>query len=196
MLETRQSLLQRVRDPANTSAWSEFVVLYKPLLMAYVRKRGVSEHDDADDVVQDVFTRLVPAMARFEFNPDRGRFRTWLWQVTHSTLVDWARRRAVQGRAENNWATNQEAERPGSPDVEWSRLYRNRVLEVVIQRVRKSTQEASWACFEQRILGGRPAAEVASELGLSTNAVYVNASRILAKIREQCAEFSEMLGSA
>src|SRR5436853_7229547 len=103
MVETRVSLIQRVRDNEDADAWNEFVDVYRPLLTAYVRKRGVSEHDAAD-VVQEVFSRLVPALGHFEFDAQRGRFRTWLWRVTHNALADWGRRRAVRDRAEQGWA--------------------------------------------------------------------------------------------
>lgn len=58
MDQTRSTLLVRIRDPADTKAWGEFVALYQPLLTAYARKRGLVE-EDVRDVVQDVFARLV-----------------------------------------------------------------------------------------------------------------------------------------
>ncbi len=49
MDQTRSTLLVRIRDPADTKAWGEFVALYQPLLTAYVRKRGLVEEDARDD---------------------------------------------------------------------------------------------------------------------------------------------------
>jgi RNA polymerase sigma-70 factor (ECF subfamily) len=192
MLETRLSLLDRVRDPADAAAWCEFVELYRPLLLAYIRTRGVSEHD-ALDIAQDVFARLVPALARFQLDHERGRFRTWLWQVAHAALTDWRRRQATRTRSEQAWADQQALQAEDKPDEQWNALYRQRVLEVALRRVRESAQAASWACFEGRVLADRPAAEIAAELGISVNAVYVNASRLLARVREQCAELAETL---
>jgi RNA polymerase sigma factor (sigma-70 family) len=192
MLETRLSLLERVRDPADTTAWSEFVVLYQPLLLAYVRKRGINEHD-ALDVVQEVFARLVPALAQFQLDHRRGRFRTWLWQVTHAALTDWARRRTVRTRAEKEWLDQHESNVSDDPDDDWDELYRRRILDVALKHVRESAQPTSWACFEGRILEDRPAAEIASELGISVNAVYVNASRLLSRVRDECDQFAEPL---
>src|SRR5712671_1775018 len=117
MIETRLSLIQRVRDKEDTDAWNEFFDVYRPLLTAYVRKRGVSEHDAAD-VVQDVFMRLVPALAQFEFDAERGRFRTWLWRVTHNALADWARRRATRDRAERGWVDQHRPADGGDSDLE------------------------------------------------------------------------------
>lgn len=192
MLETRLSLLDRVRDPANAAAWSEFVELYRPLLLAYVRKRGISEHD-ALDIVQDVFARLVPALARFRLDHDRGRFRTWLWRVAHSALTDWQRHGMVRAAAEREWVGDHDAIAADDRDQDWDELYRQRILEVVLERVRRAANATAWTCFEGRLLLDRPAAEIAAELGISANAVYVNASRLLSRVREECAEFAETL---
>lgn len=192
MLETRLSLLDRVRDPADAAAWAEFVELYRPLLLAYVRNRGVGEHD-ALDIVQEVFTRLIPALARFQLDHERGRFRTWLWQVAHAALTDWRRRQATRTRSEQAWLDQHEPMATPSPDEQWDALYRRRIVEVVLQRVQSVAKPASWACFQGRVLDNRPAAEIAAEVGASVNAVYINASRLLAQVREECAEFAETL---
>ena len=191
-MDTRASLIARVRDHTDNSAWGEFFSVYQPLVFAYVRNRGVSEQD-AVDVVQDVFAKLAQALSRFEFDARRGRFRTWLWRVTHNALADWFRRRNARGRAERAWADEQPSYADDMLSAEWDQLYRRRILETVLDRVRHSSQPASWACFEGRILQDRPAAEVAAETGLSPNAVYVNASRILARVREECAALEEPL---
>src|SRR4051812_17885583 len=73
MTETRTSLLRRVRNPADSASWAEFVGLYEPLLMAYVRQRGLDEHD-ARDVVQSIFITLLRKMPGFELDKSRGRF--------------------------------------------------------------------------------------------------------------------------
>ena len=195
MLETRVSLIHRVRDPADSAAWTEFFAVYQPLVLAYIRKRGVNLHDAAD-VAQEVFARLVPALGEFEFDAQRGRFRTWLWRVTHNALADWGRRRATRARAEQGWAAEHESVDDGPASREWDELYRRRILEVAIERVRALAQPATWACFEGRILAGRPAAEIAAELGVSVNAVYVNASRLLSQVREECAGLEEPLSQS
>jgi RNA polymerase sigma-70 factor (ECF subfamily) len=196
MTETRSSLLRRVSSPTDTDGWCEFVELYEPLLLAYVQRHGLTEHD-ARDVVQDVFIALLRALPTFELDRGRGRFRTWLWQVTCHAVTDWQRRRDSQARAEAEWRQRGAALGPASaetPDAAWLDAYRQRVLEYVLERVRAQTQEKTWTCFEQHLLQGRGSAAVAAELDLTANAVCVNASRVLARVREQCAEYLEELG--
>ena len=58
------------------------------------------------------------------------------------------------------------------------------ILDQILAEVRETTSPSTWACFEGRILRDRPATELASELGVSPNAVYVNACRVRARVRE------------
>src|SRR5262245_60942245 len=102
MSDTRSSLLFRVRDPRDADSWREFVSLYEPLLLKYVRSRGLGEAD-ARDVAQEVFARLLHALPGFQWDRSRGGFRSWLWRVTMNAVADWARRQRRQERAEEEW---------------------------------------------------------------------------------------------
>jgi DNA-directed RNA polymerase specialized sigma24 family protein len=48
-----------------------------------------------------------------------------------------------------------------------------------------------WSCFELHKVLGRPAKEVAEELGITPDLVYQNVSRILKQIRQRCLAVSE-----
>jgi RNA polymerase sigma factor (sigma-70 family) len=192
MLETRTSLLRRVRDPADRQSWGEFVALYEPLLLSYVRKRGLNDHD-AQDVVQGIFIALLRKLPGFELDRRKGRFRTWLWQVAHNAVVDWARARRRAQRAEDQRRAEWQDAAP-EPDDDWVAMHRQRVLQFALERVRDATAAKTWACFEQHLLRGRPGAEVGAELDLPANTVYVNAARVLKRVREQCAAYREDLG--
>lgn len=195
MTETRSSLLRRLRDPSDGDSWREFVTLYEPLLLSYVRSRGLTD-EDARDVVQDILTDLLRALPRFELDRGRGRFRTWLWQITRNALADRARRLRRRGEAEAEWRRRLDPELQDSvgPEREWLTAYRQRVLEFALVRVRAQTQPRTWSCFEEHLLRHRSSNDVAAELSLTANSVYVNASRVLARVREQCADYLEELG--
>jgi RNA polymerase sigma factor (sigma-70 family) len=195
MDRTRSTLLIRVRNPADARAWGEFVALYEPLLMAYIRHRGLRE-EDARDVVQEVFARLVKTLPEFELDRKRGRFRTWLWQICQSALGDWARERRRQSKAEDAWLDRLSEPRAASEadaDGEWGLLHRRRIVSYALETVRARSRPKSWACFERHLLQRRPSAEVAGELGLSVAAVNVNCSRILDRVRKLCIEHLEGL---
>jgi RNA polymerase sigma-70 factor (ECF subfamily) len=189
--KTSSSLLRRLKNPDDQASWGEFVALYEPLLIRYVRKKGLDEHN-ARDVVQNIFITLLRTLPNFELDRAKGRFRTWLWQVTHNAVVDWdrARKRAqkVEDQARDNWREDRE-----EPDAEWDEELQKRVLEFAMQKVKERTNPQTWACFEQHLLKGRAGAEVGAELGLPPNTVYVYAARVMARVREQCEAYLEDL---
>lgn len=192
MTDTRTSLLRRVRDPSDSASWGEFAALYEPLLMSYIRKRGLNDHD-AQDVVQGIFIALLRKLPTFELDRRRGRFRTWLWQVAHNAVVDWARSRRRVQKAEDQ-RRGQWREEANLPDEDWDTMHRQRILQYVLETMREQTVPKTWACFEQHVLQNRPGAEIGAELGLPANTVYVNAARVLARVREQCTAYREDLG--
>src|SRR5262249_53291722 len=57
------------------------------------------------------------------------------------------------------------------------------VLRRAVERVRSRCAPASWVAFWQVVVEGRPPADVAGELSLSTNAVYIAVSRISGRLR-------------
>ena len=179
-------LLKRVRDRTDAGAWEAFVDEYQPVLRAFVRRQGVYAAD-VPDVVQEVLAQLVPTLARFEFDPSRGRFLTWLWRITGNAAKNWIRKQGSRARAEAAWHRLQPATPVGddAPD-ERERARLRQLLDQVFAEVRRTTLPATWACFEGQVLHGRPADELATELGVSRNAVYVNTCRVRARVREQC----------
>jgi RNA polymerase sigma factor (sigma-70 family) len=193
---TRSTLLARVRDRADAESWREFYQYYQPLLMCYLGRLGLREHA-ADDVLQDVFTQLLRTLPHFTLGRKPGRFRGYLWRMTFSALVDRARRTKARRRAEEEWVRRFRAADEAESrrlEEEWDEMERKHRLEMAMKRVRSVTAPRSWACFEQRLLHHRPAAATAAELGITSNAVFVYASRVLKAVRAECAALAEELG--
>lgn len=82
---TRPSMLLRLRNNQDVTAWQTFADVYGRLVYRYCRRRGLQEAD-AVDVMQEVLVQVSRSMPRFEYQPQRGRFRSWLATVTRSKL--------------------------------------------------------------------------------------------------------------
>jgi RNA polymerase sigma-70 factor (ECF subfamily) len=187
VLSAEVRLLNRVRDRTDAMAWTEFMGVYQPVIRAFVRLHGIAA-SDVPDVVQDIFVRLVPTLAQFQFDPSRGQFRTWLWRVASNAACNWLRKKASLARIETSWREQQSGRSAEDDSDERERTRRQQLLDQVLVEVRSTTLPATWACFEGRVLRDRPAVELAVELGVSKNSVYVNASRVLAQVRKRCAQ--------
>jgi RNA polymerase sigma-70 factor (ECF subfamily) len=190
-MDTSSTLLVRVRNTGDDESWREFVAIYEPLIVAYARKH-VSEHV-ARDVASDVFIHLLRELPKFEFDRARGRFRTWLWKLTYSATMENLRRSARRQSRENAYCVQRV--RTELDRAEFDREFQRRVLDHALKKLEPTEKPRTWACFEQHIRRRRPAAEVAAELGFKTaNNVYVNASRVLEKLRAICEESMGDLG--
>jgi RNA polymerase sigma-70 factor (ECF subfamily) len=181
MFNTSPSLLERLRRPDDQAAWERFVNLYTPLLYHWARRTGL-QSSDAADLVQEVFTVLVQKMPAFVYDPDRS-FRAWLRTVTLNKWRERRRRRPQQTLAENHPALADLAhpEDPGGLDeTEYREHLTRRALQLMQAEFPPTTWKAAW-----EVLSGRPAAEVAAELGVGVAGVYTAKSRVLRRLRQE-----------
>jgi RNA polymerase sigma-70 factor (ECF subfamily) len=193
---TNISLIKSVRDPADTESWRKFHDFYAPLLRRYLKRLGLEENS-ANDVYQDVFVRLLENLPTFELDKQRGRFRSYLWKLTYSALVDRARRVKVRAQAEEQWVRRFREESDSESrrvQDELNEINRQQILKRVLPRVRSTTSHTAWRCFEERLIKDRPGAEIAAEMAISTDAVYVYASRVMKAVRRQCSTIADELG--
>jgi RNA polymerase sigma factor (sigma-70 family) len=192
--QTQTALLRRLRDPADAQGWAQFCDLYRPLMLRYARGRGLGEHD-AEDLVQDLLViRLRQSLSEFVFDRTRGRFRSWLWRVTANAVRDQLRKIATEKRGRDDLGQQEAGTAPAVDEAlerEWEQAHRKRVLEYALQTIKARSDPTTWACFEQRILKDVPAADVGRTLNLNVNAVYTNAHRVTARVREICWQYDE-----
>jgi RNA polymerase sigma-70 factor, ECF subfamily len=185
MESTSASLLDRLRqpkdDPDRQRAWDRFVELYGPLLLYWARRRGLAE-DEARDFVQDLFLRLLEKLPQFSYEPGK-RFRGWLYTVTQHCWCDRRRRHGKEPVAADGGP-----EKLAVPDhveefreAEHRSYLLRRALELMQTDFELTTWKACWAVVAE----GRPAAEVAAELGLTVNAVYVARFKVLRRLRDE-----------
>ena len=59
------------------------------------------------------------------------------------------------------------------------------MYERCVRLIRTEFEERTWRAFWAAAVDGRPAAEVAAELGMSPGAVYIAKSRVLKRLREE-----------
>lgn len=184
---TRASLLVRLRDGSDADAWSELVKIYAPVVYGFARKRGLQDADAAD-LMQEVFRSLAGAAGRLDYDPTRGTFRGWLFTVTRNKVYNFVDRARHQFRASGDSGDQrrlrEEPSRDGDTD-DWDLSYERRLAKLAMERIRSEFQPATWQAFAMTALDGQGAGDAAKKLKLSTGAVYVAKSRVLARLKEE-----------
>jgi RNA polymerase sigma-70 factor (ECF subfamily) len=182
MHTTSISLLERVRQPTEREAWARFVELYTPLLYYWACKLGMQE-PDAADLVQEVFTVLVKKLPSFTYESGKS-FRAWLRTITYNKWRDLQRRRAAAPEGHHP-AQLPDLPAPESMDSFWEEEYRQHLVGRALELMQREFQPSTWKACWQCVVEGRPATEVARELGLGVDAVYAAKSRVLRRLRQE-----------
>jgi RNA polymerase sigma-70 factor (ECF subfamily) len=182
MYTTSISLLERLRQRGDQEAWKRLTELYTPLLFYWAKRLGL-QPQDAADLVQDVFTALVQKLPEFSYDRHKS-FRGWLRTVLLNRWRDTRRRRTEAPLAADDSAFEDLVVPDGAAEL-GEADYQQNLLRRALELMQADFQPATWkACWEY-VVAGRPAAEVAAELGISVGMVYVAKSRVLSRLRQE-----------
>jgi RNA polymerase sigma-70 factor, ECF subfamily len=181
MNTTSPSLLELLRRPGEQEAWFRFVELYTPLIYYWARKTGL-DPADASDLVQDVFLVLARTLPHFQYDPHQS-FRGWLRMVTLNKWRERRRRRAIpiDGDAEVD-AVQAHSE---ALESQWDSEYCTHLIGRALDLMRAEFQPKTWMACWEHVVSGKSAAEVAAELGITTDSVYAAKSRVLKRLRQE-----------
>ncbi|MGB7343050.1 MAG: sigma-70 family RNA polymerase sigma factor [Pirellulaceae bacterium] len=184
-MATRASLLLRIRSHADQTAWIEFVEIYLPLIYAYARKQGLQDAD-ASDVAQDVLTSVNGAISRFDYEPDKGNFRGYLFTVTRNQIGKFWKKNSGKAGTGNTavHAMLDQVAAPADDEEHWNQQHRQRLMQWASEKVKTEFTDASWQAFVLTSIENEKAAAVAEQLGISVGAVYIAKSRVIKRIRE------------
>ena len=186
--KTRLSLLVRIQDPRDERAWTEFVEIYEPVVYRIARHKGLQDADAAE-LTQEVFLAVAAAIRRWEPDPARGKFRTWLFRIARNLIINSvaARRRHPQGTGDTGFLARLEEEPApaGADSVLLDQEYKRELFRWAAERIRGEFRDPTWQAFWLTSVEAQEIRHVAESLGLSTGAVYIARSRIMARLREK-----------
>jgi RNA polymerase sigma-70 factor, ECF subfamily len=180
MNATPVSLLDRLRSPADADAWRRFVRLYTPYLYHWAGRHGLTSADTAD-LVQEVFAQLVKVLPTFRYDPQKS-FRAWLAVVVGNKWRELNRKRRPQTVPAADLA-----DRPAPADDFDDQEYRAHVSARALRLIQDEFPPPTWQAFWAAVVDGRPAADIARDLGISPNAVYLARGRVLRRLRTELA---------
>jgi RNA polymerase sigma-70 factor (ECF subfamily) len=186
--ETRASLVMRIANAADAAAWEEFVRVYQPAIYRMARREGL-QHADAEELAQEAMLAVARAVGRWVPDPERGRFRTWLFRIARNLRVNFASRPKHQvwgsGDSKVHAMLDEQFDRQGAITELFELEYRRTMFQCAAEQVRRAVTERTWQAFWTSAVEQMPIAEVAHRLQLSTGAVYIARNRVMARLRAE-----------
>ena len=182
------SLLDRLKADS-PEAWRRLAHLFGPLVYQWCRHNRL-QPADANDVGQDVFRAVALKIGRFRRDRPGDTFRGWLWTITKHKIADHWRHcqglpMARGGSSVQLWfadlpdGESEGLDQPSGSETP-SSLYQ-RALELV----QDDFELRTWKAFWRVVVDGCLPADVADELNVSANSVYLAKSRVLRRLHEE-----------
>lgn len=188
--ETSQSLLLRLRNPADADAWQEFAEIYRPVIVRMASAKGL-QTADAEDLAQKVLVSILGAIKRWDPS-GQAKFRTWLKRITENAILNTITRtkpdRANGGDLDQT-LLDEHPDRNG-PESELLRIeFRREIFHWAARRVRSEFTEATWKAFWLTAVEACPAEEVGRLLGRNRGSIYAARSRVMKRLIQIISEF-------
>jgi RNA polymerase sigma-70 factor (ECF subfamily) len=182
---TCSSLLIRLRDPRDDGAWRMFVDLYSPMVFGYAQRRGL-QNADAEDVTQQVFAKVNQAIRGFEYDPNRGRFRSWLGTIVAQAIGRHLGRVARKDRAVGELPEDDLLDhQPGMVEPEWLDEFNAQICQAALVRIQGEFDADVWRAFELTWIDDQASVEVAAMLNKPVAWVYKARFNVQRRLEEE-----------
>ncbi len=190
---TTSTMLDDLRDFEHPTAWPRFAERFRPSIVRFSRKLGLSE-SDSEEVAQETLAAFLSAYRDGRYDRSKGRLSRWLFGIAYrqaqKARVDRARRARVEGSPEHTSFWDNAPDEESSVQL-WDREWEQGLLEQCLHRVRQEVEPNTIRAFELVALADCVPAEVAQELGMTVKAVYHAKYRVLKRIRELRADLDD-----
>ena len=183
---TRESLVLRLRDPDDLQAWSEFVEIYRPVILSLAAKRGL-QTADAEDLAQEVLTRVARCIDRWDPNPEKGSFRAWLATITRNLVSQFFReggRRPSTGMDSKIVGLIDGSTQDAFHDQEFDLERERQLFAWAARKVQSRFEEKTWHAFWITAVQGLSTNEASETLGITKSQIYVARSRVMSLLKQ------------
>lgn len=181
---TRRSLILKLADWQDQRSWDEFYRTYWRLIYSVAIQAGLREQE-AWDVVQETVLTIAKQAKKNLYDPGRGSFKTWLWNVTRWRINDQfrLRRKDTASGAETEQGESSPLDfvtDSGEASFEkiWEREWQENMMKAALERVKMKVSPRQFQIFDYNVIRGMKAGEVHRKLGVSIAQVYLAKHRV------------------
>lgn len=177
----------------NEASWVRFFDLYTPAIRRFVEW---NDHvHDPDDVVQEVYLKLVEIIRAGKYNPDKARFRTFLALLIRRQLITLYRQdqaRHVVDRCSIDDLTEElsvPSDQREKIDLDWAKAKHEAAVEHVLTKVAMKAQSRD--IYRAYVIEERSVEDVAATFGVTPDIIYKVKNRVNKMIEAVELEYAE-----
>jgi RNA polymerase sigma factor (sigma-70 family) len=186
--KTRYSLIQRLNDPSDISAWNEFQLFYRDMINAWTSRKGCT-FGQRDDVFQETMIALMKSVDKFKADTNVGYFRSYLKTIVNRRIVDSFRREKKYVSLLPNSNENGVREVPDESSVgehDMDILWMKSVLRQALRSTYAKLDPQTYRSFIMHVIEGKTVSSVAKTLDIPNQKnVYEHKRRTLGIIKDE-----------
>lgn len=188
---TRRSLILKLADWKDQRSWEEFYRTYWRLIHSVAIKAGLSDQE-AWDVVQETVLTIAKQARKNAYDPSKGSFKTWLWNVTRWRINDQFRHRRKDTAASAESDQGDPTPLDMVPDVGnssfdkiWDKEWQDNIMKAALERVKIKVAPKQFQIYYYNVINRMKASEVQKKLGVSLTQVYLAKHRVGSLLRKE-----------
>lgn len=186
LIQTRWSLIQRLKNLCDNDAWQEFFDTYWRLIHSVASKSGLT-HAEADDVVQETILSVTRKIGEFRADPAGGSFKSWLLTLTRWRIGDQFRKRgclealryhksaAPDTATQPSTSTEERVPDPAGNllDAVWDEEWQENLRDTALEKLKRQIKPKHYQIFYLLEVKELAPAKVAQTLGVNVGQVYL-----------------------
>lgn len=188
---TRPSLLLRASNPDDHQAFDEFAVYYRGFIEMVLVKMNINI-DDRKDLEQDLLLKLWLDLSKFNIDHERSNFRGWLSRVIKNVVLAFLNKNSRTSKALEEISILNESSKEDDLKQLIDKEWKAHIIKLAVEKVRTHFDGNAFKIFTMT-LDGMSTEEIAEELGLKENSVYVLRARVKSRFQHEIRNLKSLL---
>jgi len=183
---TSTQLLKELESSNDGDAWEYFCGFFHPMLTNFAKSLGMPD-SLSEDAAQETLQAFIKIFRAGKFDKKRGRLSKWLFGIAYKVILNMRKNLPREKLIHNNQTGTSfwnMIEDENAVRHTWNTEWRKLVLKHCVHQARRKFSPDTFKAFELHSLSEIPTAEVARQLNISTNAVYIANCRVLKELRQ------------
>lgn len=185
---TRYTLLQRAKSQSDSNAWEELIGQYRRYIYVIIRSMNVND-SDTEDVLQLILVQLWKYLPKYEYDPEKAKFRSWVATVTRTQVINFIKKQQTHSNKLNKAEPSlkddyldsiKHSEIDKIAQQEWETF----IATTAIQNISPKFSSRAVEAFELYSKGMK-VEQIAKELDVKVDSVYKYISRVKVKLIEE-----------
>ena len=193
-MQTRYTLLERVKNRSDEDSWSDFVEIYRPYIFSIIRRMNLN-HQDCEDLSQSILVVLWEKIPQFKANFRTGAFRRWLTTLVKNRVVNYLVKHNNRSEKMADNAEDIAKQINSMPDDQLYKMFEEEWEDYVAMKAWEALEDEFSEKFKtvfQMCMKNISAEEIAEKVGIAVPSVYVYRKTVTDSLKKKIKELRKL----